>query len=170
MIFLTIGTHEPFDRLIRAVDQWCARSGRGSDILGQITDRATYQPEHFRAVAALDPQTYRKTCEEASLIISHAGMGSIITAMTYGKPIVVLPRRGHLNETRNDHQHATAERFGGRRGVYVALTEDDLPNVLDEVLANADASPTETTPQDALLSPFADPNLIAALRDFIQQK
>lgn len=168
MIFLTIGTHEPFDRLIRVVDQWCKERGNGDEVLGQITDRATYHPTEFRAVASLSPSEYRKHCQNAHLIISHAGMGSIIAAMTYNVPIVVLPRRGHLHETRNDHQFGTAQKFGDRPGIFVALTENDLPQVLDLALTQKKRLVKDTKQNQ--LPAFADDRLLEALRDFIHKK
>lgn len=162
MIFLTIGSHEPFDRLIRAVDAWCETSGQGDQVFGQITARAEYQPKHFEATATLGPADYDARFQASDLIISHAGMGSIIAALTHCKPIVVLPRRGHLAETRNDHQYATLKGLGARDGLYPALTEDDLPDVLSKVQKlGAKAAPK--TP----LGPFAQPQLTTALRELI---
>ena len=57
-------------------------------------------------------------------------MGSIITALEVGKPIVILPRREHLNETRNDHQLASANQFSSRPGIIVALDETQLAEKL----------------------------------------
>ena len=164
MIFLTIGTHEPFDRLIKAFDEWYVSTGRDDDVVAQVTDRATYHPKGFDTVPSLAPEPYKQTCERASVIVSHAGMGSIITAMSYGKPIVILPRRGHLNETRNDHQFSTAKKFANRSGVFVAMSEDDLGPTLDAALTQMGATDT----QNGSISLFANPSLITALRDFIQ--
>ena len=56
MIFLTVGTQLPFDRLVAAVDDWCAARGE-SDVFGQICDPGPdgYRPKHFEWVADLDP-------------------------------------------------------------------------------------------------------------------
>jgi len=158
VIFLTVGTHEPFDRLVRCVDDWC--SERGDEVFGQITKRAGYQPSHFKAVPSLDPAEYQKQFREADFIVSHAGMGSILTALSMQKPIIILPRRGYLQETRNDHQFATAQRFQSRAGVFVAQDEADLPEVLHQL-----ADGNVTAGQG--ISPFADEQLIGTLRDFI---
>lgn len=160
MIFLTVGTHEPFDRLVRCVDDWCAQSGQGDQVLGQITKRADYHPTRFKSVPALDPGAYRDQFAAADFIISHAGMGSIITALSLKKPIVILPRRGHLRETRNDHQFATMQRFRSRPGIWAAADEAELSEVLTQL---TDAKATV----DQEISPFADAQLIATLRDFI---
>lgn len=161
MIFLTIGTHEPFDRLVRAVDDWCAATGRGAEVFGQITDRAGYRPAHFETVDRLTPEAYRARCRDAALIVSHAGMGSIITALTYRTPIIVLPRRGHLRETRNDHQYATAQRLGSRPGIFIAMTEADLAPHLDRLAGGAEPGQTSE------IGSYADRKLTDALRELI---
>lgn len=160
MIFLTVGTHEPFDRLVRCVDEWCAERGRGADVFGQITARAGYQPQHFEAVATLEPGEYDRRMAAADFIVSHAGMGSIITALIKRKPIIVLPRRGHLQETRNDHQFATVQRFRDRPGILAARDEAELKEVLNSV-ADGDLAAGQG------LSPFADEQLVGTVRNFI---
>lgn len=137
MIFLTIGTHEPFDRLVRAVDAWCAAAETGARVFGQITDpgHGIYRPQHFEWVARLEPQDYDRRIAIADLVVSHAGMGSILTALHHGKPIVVMPRRGHLRETRNDHQFTTVRMLRDRPGLYVADDEVQLGPVLSLALA-----------------------------------
>lgn len=138
MIFLTIGTHEPFDRLVRAMDAWCATQETGLQVFGQITaPRAgAHQPQHFEWVAKLDPSDYDARVAAADLLVAHAGMGSILTALRHGKPIVVMPRRGHLHETRNDHQFVTAQMLRDRPGIHVAEDETQLGPVLERALSD----------------------------------
>lgn len=163
LIFLTIGTHEPFDRLVRAVDEWCASRNTGAQVFGQITDRrpGAWHPQHFDWVARLSPQEYEKCFSAARLIVSHAGMGSILTALRYAKPIVIMPRRGHLRETRNDHQFTTMRMLGDRPGIHVAEDEVHLGPVLDRVLAEG------STPRAAPIPALADSHFTDALRAFL---
>lgn len=163
MIFLTIGTHEPFDRLIRAVDGWCAARGTGAQVFGQITEPkpGAYRPQHFDWVARLSPQEYDRRFAAAGLIVSHAGMGSILTALHHAKPIVVMPRRGHLRETRNDHQFTTVRMLGNRPGIFVAEDETCLGSVLDLALATAQK------PQAAPIAALANSDFTQALRAFL---
>lgn len=167
MIFLTIGTHEPFDRLIRAVDDWAGQPGDRPEIFGQITAPGpeSYRPRNFKWVDRLAPTDYAARFGAAALIISHAGMGSILTALQAGKPIVVMPRRGHLRETRNDHQYTTVRNLGDRPGIYVAEDETRLAEVLDRAVADlARASSAHR------ISAFAQPRLTQAIRNFILEK
>jgi UDP-N-acetylglucosamine transferase subunit ALG13 len=161
VIFLTVGTQLPFDRLVRALDAWAGARGH-RDIFGQIADPGAhgYRPRNFPFTDHIPPAEFERRYREARLIVAHAGMGSLITAMSFGKPIIVMPRRGHLNEHRNDHQFATARRLGNRPGVAVALDEAELAARLDAMLADA------VTTGDGL-PPFAEARLIAAVRQAI---
>ena len=163
MIFLTIGTHEPFQRLVNAFDAWVAQAKPDLEIFGQITDQgiADCTPKNFPAVGRITPTEYAEKFAQAKLIVSHAGMGSIITALSQGKPIVVMPRRGHLRETRNDHQYTTVKKLGSRDGIFVAEDEASLPKTMDIALASITKSDRQ------LLSPFAEERMTNALRKFI---
>ena len=137
MIFLTVGTQLPFDRLVRVVDEWASLRGRG-DIIGQIAEPGStgYEPKSIEWVPFLTPDKVRTYFDEAEFIIAHAGMGSIISAMTVRKPIIVMPRRVALREHRNDHQVATAKRIARVDGVYVADDETQMPAALDEFVGS----------------------------------
>lgn len=158
MIFVTVGAQMPFDRMVRAVDQWAARSDR-RDVLAQIGP-TSWRPENLQWVQFMDPQDFRTKVQAAKVVVAHAGMGSIITAMELGKPILVMPRRGDLRETRNDHQLATARHFLAQGRISVAFDENEMIEKLDQLdrLSTADRVSSQASPQ-----------LIDALRNFIER-
>jgi UDP-N-acetylglucosamine transferase subunit ALG13 len=156
VIFATVGSQEPFDRLIRAIDEWARARGR-SDVFAQIGN-STLRPRHIEFTKFLEPVDFNRVIREATIIVAHAGMGSIISALEIGKPIVVMPRRGKLRETRNDHQVATAERFGSHGQVIVAQDENDFAEKLDYSL---------TVPGKDPIAPEATPRLISTIRGFL---
>jgi len=129
MIFVTVGAQMAFDRLIRAVDAWAGVHPAVS-VFGQIGPSA-YHPAHMGYARFLEPREFEARFAAAQLVIAHAGMGTIITALELDKPLVVVPRRGDLAETRNDHQLATARRFGGLGFVQVAHDVAELTAHLD---------------------------------------
>lgn len=147
----------PFDRLIRAVDDWAHLRGR-SDVFAQIGSGG-WHPSHIEWVEFLDPSEFRRQTEQADVVVAHAGMGSIITALECGKPILVMPRRGDLKETRNDHQVATARRFLEQGRIAVAFDEHELMERLDQVDSLRARDP---------VSSQASPQLIQRIRSFIQ--
>lgn len=129
MILLSVGTQLPFDRLVIALDHWAERSGR-TDIVAQIGP-AGYQPRHLRSFDFLEQDAFKTLQSQARLMVSHAGMGSIITALELGTPIIILPREHRLGEHRNGHQMATLEQFRNYPGIYAARNEEELVALLD---------------------------------------
>ena len=156
MIFLAVGTQLPFDRLTQAVDRWATRE-RQADIYGQI-GQTNYKPESICAERYLSPEAFTNYCRRASLLIAHAGMGLIISALEMKKPIIVMPRRAALGEHRNEHQLATVTRFMNTKGIYVALDVTELDGLL--------ARHRDLEGGDAI-SEVASPDLLEALRTFI---
>ena len=124
MIFVTIGSMFPFDRMIRAMDAWAA--AQEEEILAQIGAGA-FEPRHMAWVRRLERPDYAAAIARARLVVAHAGVGSIVAAGEQGKPIVVLPRRAALGEHTSDHQVETASWLRGKPGVRVAESEADLP-------------------------------------------
>ena len=159
MIFVTIGSMFPFDRMIRAMDAWAAVEGRGEEVLAQIGDGG-FEPSHLRWQRLLDRGAFDDAVRRARLVVAHAGVGSVVTAGELGKPIVVMPRRAALGEHTSDHQVETASWLRGKPGLVVADAEADLPGCIAAAAAAAHAG--------ARLAPTADPGLIERLRHFIQ--
>ena len=131
MIFVTVGAQMPFDRLVRNVDAWSATRG-GTGIFAQIGD-TSWRPGHMEWTPQLSPCDYRQRLYEADAVVTHAGMGTILTALEFGKPVLVMPRRGDLLETRNDHQVGTAAAFAEAGLVAVAWNERQLPHALEHL-------------------------------------
>jgi UDP-N-acetylglucosamine transferase subunit ALG13 len=124
VIFVTVGGQLPFDRLIHTLDHWAADEHR-SDVFAQIGSSQS-PPTHIQWQRFLSPMEFQAKARGADVIIAHAGMGSILTALDFGKPIIVMPRRAHLGEHRNDHQWATVHRLGADVGIVVAANEEEL--------------------------------------------
>lgn len=147
----------PFDRLIKAVDEWACRNP-DVEMLVQI-GASSYTPVHLANwMKFIEPDDFREAMERADVIVGHAGTGTIIMALEMGKPVLVMPRHASLGETRNDHQIATARRFSELTGVTVANDESELHEKLDRL---------STIEPSTIISTTASNELISAIRDFI---
>ncbi len=140
MIFVAVGTQFPFDRLVRCVDEWAGE--HAVDGLAQIA-RGDYEPRHLRWERFMTTAVFEAQLRAADLIVSHAGMGNIITALDHRKPIVVMNRQHALGEHRNDHQRDGLEWMAKLPGVYTATTSDEVQAWLDRraTLRAPDATP-----------------------------
>lgn len=136
MIFLTIGTQEPFDRLIKTVDELVAEGAFADEVVGQTGNG--YCPRHFSSYSIMDKTVFDRYMAESTFVISHAGMGSIITAHTLRKPMIVMPRLRRYREHVNDHQLYTAIKF---EELGVVMTAKDKKELKEKLEFMADFKP-----------------------------
>ncbi|MFV2039947.1 MAG: glycosyltransferase [Acidimicrobiales bacterium] len=131
VIFVTVGSAYPFDRLIRACDELAAADPT-QDWLAQIHE-GEYQPQHMRFERYMDKPEFDAAMAGADLLVGHAGMGTINGALALHKPLLVLARRKEFGEHVNDHQVAGAELFGAGGHVLVADTAEDVASRLADL-------------------------------------
>jgi UDP-N-acetylglucosamine transferase subunit ALG13 len=126
LIYVTVGNHfQPFDRLIREMDR--IAQGLDDRVVMQI-GAGVYRPEHGEWFDFAPFETAERHIQEARFVVSHAGIGSIISARAHRKPIILVPRRRTFGEHFNDHQAEmvrvlTEER---RPGVYPVEDVNEL--------------------------------------------
>lgn len=158
MIFITVGTQLGFDRLVEAVDSWMA-GANAENGFAQI-GKGTYEPKQMPWLRSLTAREFRSKVDAATLIVSHAGIGTVLLALEAQKPIIVMPRRAALHEHRNDHQLATAKWLRELTGIVVAEDTTELA----EVLGRADL----TKPNQFRAE--ASPELLATIKEFINRR
>ena len=156
MILVTVGTDKPFDRMMKVVDRWAAERGR-QDVFAQIGEGG-WEPRHIPFVNFFEPVEFKQRFAAANLIIGHAGMGTILSALLHGKPILVMPKLARLGEHRNEHQTATAKRMMELGNVNVAFDEAEMLAKLDLVDRLQAREP---------IGAYASGSLVEGIRNFI---
>ena len=126
MIFLTVGSMFPFDRLVQAVDEMVAQKLITETMVAQIGD-GKYEPRHMTFDRYLAKPDYDQRLAEATMLIAHAGAGTIALALQHRKPLRVVPRLGKFKEHVNDHQVVTARKYGELGHVLVASEMSEIP-------------------------------------------
>ena len=159
MIFVTVGAQMPFDRLIGWVDDWALEQDR-SDVRAQIGP-SEYTPKRLEVIPFMDPQEFRREMREADAVVAHAGMGTILTALELGRPILVVPRLGSLGETRNDHQVATARQLEQEKLVLAAYDPQGFATQMERI---------QSEPDRPGISDRASDQLLSRLREFVSGK
>jgi UDP-N-acetylglucosamine transferase subunit ALG13 len=158
-IFATVGTQLPFDRLIRELDAWTKNQAQ-CDVFAQI-GLSDYEPRHMGWDRMVPEKLFREHLSDCDVIVAHAGMGTIISAIDHGKRVIVMPRRAEYGEHRNDHQLATASRLGHLQGLAVVHDGPELAEALEDVQRSRKCSDVST--QTVLT---ASPQLISEIRQF----
>jgi UDP-N-acetylglucosamine transferase subunit ALG13 len=128
LIFVTLGTHEqPFDRAL----ELAATIDRGDELLIQHGSTRP-RPDLVDAewVDYLESDDLLANMCRADVVISHAGVGSIITAVRNRKTPIVLPRLARFGEHVDDHQLELAERFALQGLVLVCRPDDSIADLV----------------------------------------
>ena len=123
-IFVTLGTQDKaFDRLIAE-----AKKIKGHDIFIQNGYTRCDGIDHLDY---MDQNAFIKHIEEADIVITHGGVGSILSALKKHKKVIACARLKKYHEHTNDHQLEIVTKFKDE-GYILALNEDDDINELIE--------------------------------------
>ncbi len=127
MIFVAVGTQFSFNRLIQYMDDWVISDSNKTQekVIAQISD-GDYLPQEIKYERFMSGETYNENIRQASVFVSHAGMGNIISAREQKTPIIVINRQVALGEHRNDHQADGLKWMDKLDGVYTASTQEEL--------------------------------------------
>ena len=134
MIFVTVGNHyQEFNRLIKKADEIASRTSY--DILIQ-KGYSSYRPQSARYFDFVPIQTAIEYIRTSELVISHAGIGTIILCKEHGIPLIILPRKKKYGEHGTDHQVEIAKAIEERKDdhIFIVDEEDQLETKIAEVL------------------------------------
>jgi len=130
MILVTVGTNEArFDRLIHAVEALA-----GSEDLIVQHGPSPVRPRGATCVDFLPFEELTEQMRLARVVVMHAGVGSVLSALANGARPVVVPRLRRFGEAVDDHQVTFARRM--HADGFVELVED--PAHLQRVVAAHD--------------------------------
>ena len=151
MIFVTVGTHhQPFARLIDALaalpdDELVVQHGHSP------------APAAVReAVAFLSFREIAERMRSADVVVTHAGVGSILLARREGHTPVVVPRLHRHGEHVDDHQVELTEALAGRGAVIPVWEAQELAPAVADAPRRSEPRPPVAGPlheavRDALL-------------------
>jgi len=140
MIFVTVGNDfRGFDRLLREMDRLVPRIP--AEIVIQ-KGYSRYLPTNTRYFDFISMQSAAEYMRRSKLVVSHAGIGTIILCKEYGVPILIFPRRKSYGEHMNDHQMEIAQALSERESenIYVAYKENELEEKILNILKQGSKS------------------------------
>ena len=131
MIFVILGTQKfQLNRLLKTLDQYVEKGLIKDRIVAQI-GYSDYLPRWYEYVEFLNKEEFDSMIQEADVVISHSGVGSIISALNAKKPVIVFPRLAKYREHIDDHQMEIAYAFSKKKYVLCCNEDDDLLELLD---------------------------------------
>ena len=129
MIFVTLGTQDKqFKRLLDLIEN--------SHIDDEIIVQAgftKYSSNKMKIYDYLEKSLFEKYIYDADLIISHAGVGTLVSSLKRGKKVLAVPRLAKYGEHHNDHQLQIADAYYQKGYIEVLKENEDIDKKLKEM-------------------------------------
>ncbi|WP_281884347.1 PssE/Cps14G family polysaccharide biosynthesis glycosyltransferase [Paenibacillus sp. YYML68] len=122
MILVSLGTQDfPFNRLLEEIDRLIDRGFIQEDVFAQV-GYSQYEAKHYRTQKFTDFNQFDELLDQCSILITHGGTGTIVSALKKGKKIIAVPRLKKHNEHVDDHQTEIIELFS-KQNLIIGLNE-----------------------------------------------
>ena len=132
MIFVTLGTQNfPFDRLVKKINEYCLNGELNENVI--IQGRQVNIPDKSSLIVVkelIKNEEMTKLIRDASVVITHAGTGTILACENSKRPYILVPRLRKFEEHIDDHQLEIADVFQEKGDAKVVL---DINLLKDEI-------------------------------------
>ena len=130
MILVLLGTqNKPFKRILKKVEKLKKENKIKDRVIAQ-TGCTNYSSDYIESFNYAPKEKLFELMDEARVIITHGGVGTIIECLSKNKKIIVVPRLKKYKEHTNDHQIQITKEFA-EKGYVIPLFNDN--KLLDEI-------------------------------------
>lgn len=115
MILVMLGTqNNSFHRLLEEIDDLINKGIINDEVVVQA-GYTKYKSKNMKIFSLIPLEELEELIEKADLIITHGGVGSIISSLKKGKKVIAVPRLHEYQEHVNNHQKEIVETFDKKR-------------------------------------------------------
>ncbi len=157
MILVVLGTQDKqFTRLLEAVDREIEKGVIKDRVVVQA-GQTKYESKNMEIFDLVPAPEFNKLMDEADLIITHGGAGTILTGIKKGKKIIAAARLAQYKEHHNDHQKQIIGEFASR-GYIMELRDFNKLGTMIQKMKNFKPKKFESNTQ----------NMIKLIDDYIK--
>ena len=133
MILVMLGTqNNSFHRLLEEIDNLIEKGIIKDEVVVQA-GYTKYESKNMKVFGLVSLEELENLIENADLIITHGGVGSITLSLKKGKKVIAIPRLHEYHEHVNDHQKEIVETFN-EKGYIIGIQDvKDLGEALKKV-------------------------------------
>ena len=132
MILVTLGTQDKsFHRLLEAIQKQIDLGNINEEVIVQA-GTTKFESKEMKLFDLIPYDEFDNLIEQCDLLITHGGVGSIITGLKHHKKVIAAARLKKYNEHGNDHQLQILNSF--KQAGYILTLDhfDELDKVLKE--------------------------------------
>ena len=133
MILVTLGTQDKkFYRLLDAIQKEIDNGNLKDKIVVQAGCSSDYNSKDMEIFDLIPMDDFDKLISECEILITHGGVGSIISGLKNKKKVIAAARLKKYGEHTNDHQLQIIENFS-ENGYIIALDDfDNLSKIIEK--------------------------------------
>ncbi|MDD3083572.1 MAG: glycosyltransferase [Candidatus ainarchaeum sp.] len=128
-IFVTVGSTYPLNRLINEIDKL---SSKEFEVFAQIGE-SELKPKNIKYSRILKQKKIIEKIKWCDIVISHAGVGTIIEVLNQNKKLILFPRLKKFGEAIDDHQTEICKAFGKKYEIKWTTNEKKIEKLLKNI-------------------------------------
>ena len=133
MILVMLGTqNNSFHRLLEEIDELVKKGIINDEIIVQA-GYTKYNSKNMKILGLMPKEELEKYQEKADLIITHGGVGSIISSIEKGKKVIAVPRLHEYQEHVNNHQIEIVKKYSNENLIIGCKQVSDLEKAIKKV-------------------------------------
>lgn len=135
LIFIIVGGVVEFDfsRLIKIVDELCMEGIiNAKEIKAQI-GHSKYEPKCYNNYRFVDGEQFHKDIENADVIITHGGVGTLVHALKLKKKVIIFPRLQMYKEHLDNHQLEISKMYNHLGYCMLATNKSELKDCIKNI-------------------------------------
>ena len=133
MILVLLGTqNNSFKRLLEEVEKCIENKIIKEEVIVQA-GATKYETKNMKIFDMISIDEMDKLLEQANLVITHGGVGSIIGAIKKEKKVIAVPRLHKYKEHVNDHQLDIIKAFSKKGYIKGIENVEELRKAIEEI-------------------------------------
>lgn len=133
MILVMLGTqNNSFYRLLKEIDKLIDKKIIKEEVVVQA-GYTKYDSKNMKILDFIPREELEKLEKNANYIITHGGVGSIITSLQKNKKVIAIPRLHQYGEHVNDHQKEIVNKFNETGNIIGIERVEELENAIKMV-------------------------------------
>ena len=130
MILVLLGTqNNSFHRLLEEIEKNIEDGTIKEEVIVQA-GYTKFESDKMKIIDLMSKEQLEKFQDEADLIITHGGVGSIISSIEKGKKVIAVPRMHEYGEHVNNHQKEIVKEFNDKGYIIGIEKVEDLKQAI----------------------------------------
>ena len=133
MVLVMLGTqNNSFHRLLEEIDRLIENKVINEEVIVQ-KGYTKYESKNMNTIDFISRDELENLEKQASYIITHGGVGSIVSSLEKGKKVIAVPRLHKYSEHVNDHQKEIIKKFNENKNIIGIQSVEELEDAVKRV-------------------------------------